>query len=522
MKLALEDIVTGQGFADIDASPLQRAICRVADGRPLDGILTEDEQRRYFGCVLVSLVAVRLMVLVCGVRGGKSFLASCAAIWAALTADLSGLKKWEIPRVPIVAPHTDAAAATFVVLRGIVENSAVLRRFLDGDPSADTLVLRRPDGRCVEITVVAAHRGGLSMRNRWLAGFIADELAQFGMETTGAVVNAEEIIRAAETRLLPGCIGWLISSPYGPQGALHDLWKRHFGKPGSRFVVHADTRALNPTFPQETIDAIRAENPDVAAREYDAQWLDPDTALYPAVHVDAAIRPGPAELRPREPGVIYLAAIDPATRANSWTFIILGIYPLPPAGWAGRRLRVALARQWTGSKTRPLNPGVVLDEIAKDCRRYGVDGVHSDEHSADALRELANDRGLGFNDRATGRHRTDMYESVGTHLATGELELAPVPQLRTDLLGVRKRVSGSTITIVLPKTADGRHCDYAACLAGVVWAARHGGGTMPEVESSGASRFASTEQGGFGLDRVDWHSDGYTVRRGRVPNGGGF
>jgi hypothetical protein len=173
----------------------------------------------------------------------------------------------------------------------------------------------------VEIVVVAAHRGGLSVRNRWLVGVVLEEVASFGSEATGAVVNAEAILQAGETRLLPGCQAWLISSPYGPVGLLWELYKSHFGKPSSTLVIHAPTRALNPGFPQERIDEIAREDPDTAAREYGAEWIDADSAFLSATIVDRAMRREPLV----RPGRAMVAAMDPATRGNAWTLAV---------GWA--------------------------------------------------------------------------------------------------------------------------------------------------------------------------------------------
>jgi hypothetical protein len=207
--LTLEDVFTGHSYGDVDASALQLAICRAVQARPLDGIIDEGTVLRHFGTEAEQLAHVlpTLVVLACGVRAGKSWLASCAALHATLTADLSRLKPHELPRFAIVGPDLDAATATFTILKGIVESSPLLRSLLATEPSTDTLVIRRPDGRRVEICVVAAARGGRTVRNRWLVGFILEEVAQIGVEIVGAAVNAEEILRAAETRLLPGCQG---------------------------------------------------------------------------------------------------------------------------------------------------------------------------------------------------------------------------------------------------------------------------------------------------------------------------
>ena len=82
------------------------------------------------------------------------------------------------------------------------------------------------------------------MRSGWMAGFVLDEAALFGEASAGAAVNAEEIIQAAETRILPGGQGWVVSSPYGPTGLLYNLYTKHWGKPGRVLVVRAPTLAL--------------------------------------------------------------------------------------------------------------------------------------------------------------------------------------------------------------------------------------------------------------------------------------
>jgi hypothetical protein len=80
----------------------------------------------------------------------------------------------ELPRFAIIGPTIDSAGATFTSLVGILDSSAVLRCFTEGEHTAESVPLRRPDGRCVDIVVVAANGGGLSVRNRWLVGFLLD------------------------------------------------------------------------------------------------------------------------------------------------------------------------------------------------------------------------------------------------------------------------------------------------------------------------------------------------------------
>src|SRR5262249_11975270 len=159
---------------------------------------------------------------------GKSFITACAMVKAALTADLGKLLPHETARGVIVAPTVDNARATFRLLVGAVQASD-LAELVEGEPANDTLVLRRPDGRVVELVVVAALRGAVALRSRWLFFVAIEECAFFVAEALGAIVNAEELLRAGASRLLPGGQAWVVSSPNGPSGLLHDLFKEYFG-----------------------------------------------------------------------------------------------------------------------------------------------------------------------------------------------------------------------------------------------------------------------------------------------------
>lgn len=453
--ITLETIFTTHG--KIPASPLQLAITRAAEGRSLRRVLSPDELALHFG--VESSAPLRtvpaLVVLVCGVRSGKSFLSACAAIRGALVADCSGLQPHEVPRVPIVAPNADNASATFTILCGIVDGSALAALVVSR--TSESLTLRRPDGRKVEIVVVAASRGGITFRSRWLAGFILEEVAFFPPEADGFVVNAEALLRAGETRLLPRAQGWIVSSPNGAAGLLFDLHEAHFGKPGRVLVVTAPTRAMNPSFPEETIEAVRARDADAAAREYDAQWVASASALLDAATVDACRRRDWPQL-PYTPHASYTAAIDPATRGNAFTLILLessvGVH------------RVALAKQWQGSKRAPLSPRAVFFEVAAALKSYRVTRILCDQWSIDANRDLAREAGLTIAERTqTAPRKFDDYESMRMLLVERRLELPPDSTLRADLLSLRKVVTHAGPRIEAPRQPGGRHADYASSLA---------------------------------------------------------
>lgn len=458
MSHTVETIFAGSGFARVPASPLQLAICRASEGQPIGDVLTDDEVRAYFGCERsrLGLAMPMLVTIVAGVRGGKSYFVACGAIRDVFAADCSALPAHERPRHAIVACSVDNATATFRILRGIIESSRVLRAMVVGEPTNDDIILRRPDGRQVEIVVVAAHRGGMTLRSRWLAGATLEEVALFGVETQGAVVNAEEILRAAETRLLPRTQVRIVSSPMGRQGLLYELYKAHFGDPGRELVVHAPTRALNPSFPEATIEAVRARDPDAAAREHDARWIDGDIAFVSSELTDACVRPSPV-VAPRTQGYVYAAGMDSGTRGNAWTLIVAGLRP-------DKSVEIALAKQWKGSRERPLSPAMVLNEISRLLAPYFVREVSCDGHAFDANADLAGQVGIKLVQRSTS-DRDGGYDALQALIASKHITLPPDPLVSQDVKAIRKILTPTGYRITLPLTPDGRHADYAPSLA---------------------------------------------------------
>jgi hypothetical protein len=455
-----------------EPSSLQRAICRAADGLPVGDILTDEEIGLYFGCArsLVGTETPRLVVVIAGIRSGKSLIASMAQVTRAMTVDLTSLKPHIVPRIRIICPKSENAHQTFAHILGAIDESPGLRSCMAGDPKFSPypqLHLARSDGRQIQISIGAADSGGLSMRSGWLAGFVLDEAALFGESSTGAAVNAEEILEAAETRLLPGAQGWIVSSPYGPTGLLYQLYASHWGRPGRVVVVRAPTLAMNPHFPPADLEAIRREKPDVAAREYDAEWIDADSAFYEGLLIDRAVRAEPGDVLPQD-GSRYLAAMDAGMRGNAWTLVIAR--DVRDRYDQVAKIEISLAIEWVGSRQSPLDPGAVLENIKALVKPYGVVGVNCDHFAIDPLTSIASKLGVALNAYTfRGEEKVGVYRSVDALLRQGRLSLPNMPAVVRDLKGVRRRISAGRTVPFLPQTSDGRHCDFAPSLSLACW-----------------------------------------------------
>jgi len=458
--VTLERMLTSSDyFGLVTASPLQRAICRIADGLPLGELAAAPEVRDALGCDPSLLpVGVRPleMLLLAGIRAGKSLLAAALAVRASQTCDLSKLGAGDEVRVSVLSLRKDLAEVVLSHLIGNVLNKPKLRALMVGEPTADAVVLRHPSGREVEIKVVAGAKAGSTLVARWSAGVVFDEAPRM-IGADDGVVNLDDARHAVTGRLLPGAQMFLIGSPWARFGPVYDMVQESWGKPSRGLVVLCTTSpAMNPVWwtPERILD-LRAKSEQVYCTDILGQFADPETSMFTAAELDAATRPAPMVLKP-EAGCAYAAAMDPATRSNAWTFVIA------KRQWEPSRYVVALARQWVPSKGAPLSPAAVLDDIARECMRYGIDTVRTDGWSADAIADLARERDIHVVDeKITSALKLDLYEGLRTKFAEGEVELSPDPQVKQDLLLVRKRVTQSAITVELLRTSDGRHADYA-------------------------------------------------------------
>lgn len=456
-------------FAVTTASPLQRAVCRIVDGTPLGELADHPLVERALSSWTDPTAKVdphkpiarpTQLDYLAATRSGKTRFASACAIHMALACDLSHLAHGEVARVPIVSLSLDLADVAFSQLSVTCTAQPKLRAFLLEEPTAGRVLLRHPSGRPVEITVSAGRKAGGSLVSRWMPGVIFDEATRMVGSSDGAMVNLTDMRTAIQSRLLPGAIVLELGSPWAPFGPVYETVQQYHGRPADGvLVVRAKGWWLNPSWWTEKRRSDMANSKKLEDRialqtDGEAEFTSPEEAMYSHTAIEAATRERPESL-PRERGQEYVATMDPATRGNAWTLVIT-------TRRRNGKLAVAHAQQWIGTKTEPLSPKVVLAEIAVVLARYGLNGVETDQWATDFVRELADGVGLSVVEHTwTSSTKWEKFKAFGERLDDGLVELAPVPQLAEDLKRVRKRVTQQGVQVVLPKTTDGRHCDYA-------------------------------------------------------------
>lgn len=498
----LEEILCSSDYFGLDnpnatpptkASALQRATCRAIDGLPLGHLAHDPGVIRAFGgqSAVESLPAVRPkeVVLLAGIRSGKSLMAAAIAVRAALTCDMTSLGPGEIPRVSIVSLSRDTARPTWDHVVGRCMASPKLRALVVGKPKGGGIVLRHPSGRAVEICVVAGSRAAGTLVARWSAGNIFDEAAKMVGEDEG-VVNLDHARIAIAGRLLPGAQVVMAGSSWAPFGPVYDIVAEDHGKPTANMcVIRARGPDLNPAhWTPERCAELKQRDPDAYRVDVETEFLDPESGMF--AHNDLELCcDRPWEFLDPMTGHHYSAAIDPATRGNAWTLVVLG---------RNRKGRYFVCRhqQWIGSTSEPLSPLAVFGDIASILAPYGVKTLHTDQWAADALVDIATQAQLWLVSESISNHsKLEMFTALRAVVADKNISLPHDMQLLLDLARVKKRTTPSGIAIHFPRTADGRHCDYAPAIALALAHAPRGPDPEPQFdEETEAGRAAALKE----------------------------
>lgn len=391
----------------------------------------------------------RQLVIRAGRRAGKSSTLCRLAV----VEGLYGAHKvppGDVGVVAFVSTTRDEAANRLRTIRAILDVLGTKYR-----ERGDSLEV---DGLAIVFRVFTGSIAGVSGFTSVCA--ICDEVSTWKDSDTGANPATEVLASLRPTMATqPSARMILSSSPMGTQDAHYDAFEQ--GETQFQCIAHGTTWEANPTLSEADTRALEPDD-DVWRREYAAvPQSEAETSFYTAADVDKATRKAPLDVRP-ERGVSYVAAIDPALRGDSFALVVAGIRE-------GAVRSVVLAREWRGSRQSPLSPRAVLAEISALLKPYALDYAWTDQGSGfDALREVASGVGLSLcMEPTTAANKLALYENLKTRIANGEVELSPDPQLRADILAVRRRITRAGVTVELPRI-NGRHCDYVAALALVI------------------------------------------------------
>jgi hypothetical protein len=474
-----------KGFGIETLSPVQSAICKAMDGEPLGQLWDDANVKEVFGHAKPPEVIAETVLLVAASRALKTKITAARGVRSVMACDTGMMTPGDEARFSVLASDLDKAKVTLGNMLALAQRC--YPDFIEGDPKVQSfrLMRDRDKGLALEVALAALAKGGGGLISRWSAGASFSEAPRMVGEEDGAR-NIDDSLTALRNRMLPGSSIVLEGSPWAPFGPIFDLDRERFGRPDKDvLVIRAPGPLLWPErYTKEYCERLRRIDERAFQADVLGKYVDPEDSLFATEDILACTEKGVMEREPRkdeagELTIEYVAAMDPATRGNAWSLVIIGTTHDGPKG---EEYEQAVAIQWQGTPQSPLDPFEVLKEAKAVCAPFGIDDAFTDQASFDALAAIGDRVGFGLIGLFGAEDSRDLdCEAAYAAISQRRIELLDNGQQRTDLQRVAKRVTSNNFVYQYPTSGNGRHCDFVPALGRAIrYAPRPPGDTRPE------------------------------------------
>jgi hypothetical protein len=350
--------------------------------------------------------------------------------------------------IQLVAADKGQAVILHRYIKGIIGSSPLLEPMVETWTS-DAINLNN------RVSIEVAARNFRGVRGRSVCVAILDELA-FWRDDESANPDSEVLnaIRASMATFGGDAMVIAGSSPYSRRGVLWDAWKRYFGQDDPRNLVwQASTRTMNPSVPQDFIDAEYDRDPASAEAEYGANFRSDIAEFVSLAVLEACTADGVFELAPL-PNVRYVAFVDPSGgSSDSFTMAI-----------AHREADGSLILDCIRETRAPFAPEAIVEDFCKTLATYRVGKVHGDRYAGEWPREQFLKRKVEY--APSERVKSDLYRDMLPLLNSGRVKLLDNRRLISQLHGLERRTArGGKDSI---DHGPGRHDDVANAVAGAL------------------------------------------------------
>jgi hypothetical protein len=421
------------------------ALLAAAFGLPL----SDDQLALYRQCTSRRVPpgeAAAYLWLVIGRRGGKSFAMSLIAVYLAV------FRNWRKYLSP-------GERAICLVVAADREQAKILHRYCQGILSPPLLASQVLNVTASEIelkgnvVIEVVTRSYRTVRGRSVCVAVLDELSFWRDDDSAnpdsAVLNA---VRASMATFGSDAMVIAGSSPYAKRGVLWDAFRRWHGREDARNLVwRASTRTMNPTVPQEFIDAEFERDPASASGEYDANFRS-DIAAFVDLEVLQSCVPDNLFEIPPASNVHYAAFADPS--GGSSDSMTLAIAHRDPDG--------VLVLDCVRETLAPFQPETVVADFCETLAAYSVSTVTGDRYAGEWPREQFSKRGISY--VSSEKVKSDIYRDMLPILNSRQCQLLDIKRLISQFHGLERRTArGGRDSIDHP---PGLHDDIANAVAG--------------------------------------------------------
>jgi terminase large subunit-like protein len=430
-----------------------------------------------------------------GRRGGKSRIVSFVAVFVACFCSFAQyLVAGERGMVLILARDREQARVVFNYIKGILKAVPVLRQMAVAW-RADEIELNN------SIVIAVKTSDYRSVRGVTVVCAICDEVAFWDSQGVNPDKEIFQALRPAMGTILDARL-LVISTGYSMSGVLFDTHKEFFGKDDDEILVwQADTRTMNPTFGEKTVERALAEDPESARAEYLGLFREDVAAAFPLDLIESCTIPKRTELPPSKELMPYYAFTDTSGgRKDSFTLAIAHVTESD-----------VLFLDVIRAKPPPFNPEQVAKSYAEILKLYGITEVTGDNYGAELTVSMFERSGISY--VKSPWTRSELYLNMIPVLTAKKIQLLDHPQLKNELRRLeRKPGRNGHDSIDHPR---GGSDDVSNCVAGVVAVCRAGGsfsvqqlvemneGAPTRAIRSDRSWLDMDDRGGNGISPID-------------------
>jgi hypothetical protein len=388
--------------------------------------------------------------LICGRRAGKSFTLALIAVYLACFHDYrQHLSPGERGMVLIVATDRKQARTILRYIRALLTRIPMLARMIEKE-TAESFDLTNA------VTIEIGTASFKSVRGYTTVAALLDELAFW--PTDDSADPDYEVINAIRPGMatIPNAMLLCASSPYAKKGALHDAFKKHYGKDRDPILVwKAATRQMNPTVPQSVIDEATEKDAANASSEWGANFRDDISQFISRENVLACVEVGVRE-RPPQQGIKYFSFVDPSGGSSDSAVAVVGHVE-------GSLVVVDAIREILS----PHDPESAVDEFVTLFKAYNVRKTNGDRYAAKWSSQAFEKRKIEY--QHSELPTSQLYLNILPHINAKTIRLLDNPRAINQFAALERRTSrGGRDVITHPSSG---HDDVANAIAGFAYVA---------------------------------------------------
>ena len=385
--------------------------------------------------------------LICGRRGGKSFITALIAVFLGCFYDFSQyLSKGERGHIMILACDKKQSRVIFRYISALIKNVPILEPMIIRS-TTDAIDLN--NNISIEIQT-SSHR---SVRGFTVVAALCDEIAFWRNDESAS--PDKEIIDALLPAMatIPNALLIGLGSPYSKRGVLYEAYKKHYGQNKSDVLVwQAPTEVMNPSINKNIIKRAYEKDPISAASEYGAQFRS-DLAAFISEDALNAVTELDLTHLPYNSNYQYVAFTDPSGGSkDSWTLAI------------SHNENDITILDYVGEIKPPFSPESVVKTFSSILKEYQVFNVTGDAYAGEFPRELFSKQGISYT--VSTRNRSQIYLEILPLIMSIKIQLLDNKKLIAQLSMLERRTARSGKDSV--DHPVGGHDDLANSAAGVL------------------------------------------------------